>query len=161
MRRLWFLHIHVEKVIPKRREALISVIGNSFASASPFQNLPWIEDKTSEKISFHSAGFLSGPLFRSAGELKLMDEGVKTRLEVSMNLLGLLVLIYLLHWIPVLLFWFFQGLWAALVNPETVRLLQGWVVAALLIWPGFVFIFMRRRIKLRMMAYVNNLVFHT
>ncbi len=153
--------VTLEEVLPRRREALMSIIGNSFAAASPFSGILWIVDKTGEIIQFQTLGFLPGRGFTSRGELRLIEEGMKTRLQAYLDLKNLLVLSYLLHWIPAILLWFFQGIWGAWINPDRVALIQDWVLALLLIWPGIAFWFMKWRIRLRLKAYLHNLVFHT
>ena len=154
-----FINVRVEQVIPKRREVIASVIGNAIASLPPFQNLPKIIDRSGERIQFETLGVIPGRWFRSTGSLQLEEEGIRTRVTARMNLTGLLLLTYAWHWLGALVLWLIQGLWATLIDPELVGPVQDWVVVALLVWPGLLFLVLRRRARLRLKTYVNNLVF--
>jgi hypothetical protein len=157
-----FLQIRISQVIPKRREALIGVIGNAFSSAPPFQNLPVIDDKSGERIVFHFNGLLPGKLFWTTGALDFTDDGLKTRVLISMNVTGLLASVYAQSWIVLLGLWLIESSWTSLFSSSlSSPLVQSWVVMLFVIWPLALFWILRRRLKQRMAAYLHNLVFHT
>jgi|GEM_PF-5198911 len=160
MNKIPFMGIKVNQIIPKRRDTIDNVIGNSFTMSLPFHDLPYIEDKTADMITFQSISVIPGDIFNNKGKLELLEEGVKTRAVLTMDLKGLLLRMYLFHWLPAFFLWMFQGLWVSLINQSAMTLVQDWVIAVLLFWPFILFLFLRRRVKLRMMAYVNNLKFH-
>lgn len=153
------LNIHEEQLVAKRKEAIVSLIGNSFATTTPFAGVPKIVDKTNDALIFHSVGVLPEPWFGITGKLEMEDEGVKTRVKLSMNLLGLLLWSYAFHWLPAVFLWAIHGLWATLINPSVVSLVQDWVLFTLLIWPGLLFLVLRRRIRVRMRTYLHNLIY--
>ena len=155
------LTLTVEKTIPKRKEVIVRVIGNAFVSIPPFQNLPVILDKSADAIVFESVSVLPSKWFKTTGKLALIEEGVQTRAVMSLKLTGLLLLTYFILWVPAIGLWMVQGLWARWINPDLVALIQDWVLFLLFISPALMFLGLRRRIRLRMEAYVNNLVFYT
>lgn len=155
-----FLNVKVSRVIRKRKETIDSVVGESFTMALPFNDVPFILDKTADVITFETVSSIPGSVFNNKGQLELVEQGVKTNVIFSTSLLGLLLRVYLLHWLPAFFLWFFQGLWIKMINPDGLYLIHDWVWVVLLVWPMMVFFWARRRIKLRMMAYLNNLKFH-
>ncbi len=156
-----FLSIKYEKVVAKRKLVTANIIGRSFANTLPFLNNIRILDSTEDKITFHSLNIIPIASMLTKGEIEFIEEGVKTRVKVSMSLAGKLAMIYLLHWIPALILYLIQGVWATLINPEMIELMQGWVLFALLLWPLLVFWFVKKRINLRLEAYLHNLMFYS
>ncbi len=156
-----FLHVRVDQVVSKRKEPLSGAIGNAFASVLPFQNIPQMLDRSGDEIRFRSVPLMPGRFFTNSGSIRFHEEGVKTRLELRMNLSGLLAFVYAVHWLPALALWLLQSLWAALFDPELSGLMHHWLAPILLVWPFFLYLLLRRRIVQRMRAFMHNLVFHT
>ncbi len=159
--KLPLLHIQVEQVIRLRHEKVAAAVGNSFALSPPFGGPVWILDRSRNALRFQTSDVLPGPLFRQAGELELIEQGVKTRVRFSMDLTGLLVLCYSLHLIPAFLLWMVQGIWARLIDPGIIGLVQYWMLLLLLFWPAALYLILRLRMKQRIKTFVHNLVFYS
>lgn len=162
MKQIPLLTIQLSHLIPKRREVLLDVVGNAFASALPFHAMPVIDDKTRSHILFHFVGLLPGPLFHTRGRMDFVDDGLKTRVQATLDVRGMLISIYALSWLALLGLWLIQTLWGFLFSQSLVSpLVESWVAVVFLFWPFGLFLIIRRRMVHRIHAFLRNLVFHS